>query len=88
MLCLSKTLVQSSDKFDIHLGFIKEAIVKQVFLQIKVLPLDLENIKFPEDFSQEQLRLRPSHFSAHADSRAETKRVQALEVIISIFRVV
>lgn len=85
IVCLSS---RNRDKSDIHLRFFKEAVVKQVFLQIKALPFDLEHIKLPEDFSQEQLRLSPRHFSAHADSRAETERVQALEVIISKFRVV
>lgn len=79
---------RNGDKSDIHFRFFKEAIVKQVFLQIKVLPFDLEYIKAPEDFGQEQLCLCPRHFSAHADSWAETERVQAVEVIISKCRVV
>lgn len=77
--CLSS---RHRNKSDIHLGLIKEAVVKQAFFQIKSLPFHFNHVKRPEDFGQEHFSLCPCHFSTHADSRTEAEWVEALKVII------
>lgn len=63
------------DKSDIHLWLLKETIMKQVSLQIKVLSLDCRHIENPQNLGLEQLRLRLHYLSARAALWAETERV-------------